>query len=106
MFVSYSQSDTVSIPNGALGLYLGGPEFSTPLLIKDYLVALAKSKLPKLTGEIYGEVIVNCLTCLDKDNPDFGDESEFQDSDGVLVGVRYIEKICHFRRCMERYKLI
>ena len=76
-FVLYTQSDTISTPNGALGLYLGGPEFSTPLLMKDYLVALAKSKLPELTGEIYGDIIVNCLTCLDKDNPDFGDKSEF-----------------------------
>ena len=105
-FISYTQSDTVSTPNGALGLHLGGPEFSTPLLMKDHLVALAKSKLPELTGEIYGEVVVNCLTCLDKDNPDFGDESEFQDSDGVLVGVKYIEKVCHFRRCIERYRLM
>jgi hypothetical protein len=33
------------------------------------------------------------LTCLDKDNADFGDEREFQDADGILVAVRYIEKV-------------
>ncbi|KAK3646849.1 hypothetical protein LTR56_008337 [Elasticomyces elasticus] len=104
-FVSYTQGDAVPTPTGALRLHLGDPEFSTPLLMKDHLVALAKSKLPESIREIYGKVVVNCLTCLDKDNPDFGDESEFQDSDGVLVGVRYIEKVCHFRKSSERYEL-
>jgi hypothetical protein len=39
------------------------------------------------------EVVVSCLTCLDKGNKDFGDESEFLDTDGILVGVRYVEKV-------------
>jgi hypothetical protein len=43
-------------------------------------------------GTSYGRVVETCLTCLDKDNVDFGDEKEFQDDDGVAVGVRYIEK--------------
>lgn len=40
----------------------------------------------------YTSVVLSCLTCLDRDNHAFGDESEFIDEDGVLVGVRYIEK--------------
>lgn len=44
-------------------------------------------------GTIYSEVVVTCLTCLDPENADFGNEDEFQDEDGILVGVRYIEKV-------------
>lgn len=40
------------------------------------------------------QVIVNCLSCIDTSTEDFGDESEFQDSDGILIGVKYIEKVC------------
>jgi len=43
-------------------------------------------------------VINRQLTCLDQDNEDFGDDSEFQDEDGVLVGVRYIEKVSYVDR--------
>ncbi|KAF3479607.1 uncharacterized protein GIQ15_06583 [Arthroderma uncinatum] len=60
---------------------------------KRTLVALARDELPKKMGDVYSRVVVNCLTCLDKDNADFGDESEFQDEDGVLVAVKYIEKV-------------
>ena len=45
-------------------------------------------------GERYEEIVVNCLTCLDKDNADFGDQRDFEDADGVVVGARYIEKVC------------
>ena len=38
-------------------------------------------------------MVETCLTCLDKDNIDFGDEDEFADEDGVVLGVRYIEKV-------------
>lgn len=61
--------------------------------IKIILVELARSRLPELMGRIYTDIVVTCLTCLDKDNKGFGDEKEFQDEDGVLVGVRYIEKV-------------
>ncbi|KAL1958928.1 hypothetical protein VTO42DRAFT_3481 [Malbranchea cinnamomea] len=61
--------------------------------IKSTLTALASDVLPKKMGDKYSQVVVNCLTCLDEDNPDFGDESEFQDEDGVLIAVKYIQKI-------------
>nr|POE87754.1 hypothetical protein CFP56_10983 [Quercus suber] len=104
-FVIYPHSGTLHTPNGVLGLHLGGSEFSAPRLMKDYLVALAINKLPGVIGDLYKEVVVNCLTCLDKDNLDFGDETEFQDADGVLVGVRYIEKVCHLRKSIECFRL-
>ncbi|OJJ97463.1 hypothetical protein ASPACDRAFT_32250 [Aspergillus aculeatus ATCC 16872] len=64
--------------------------------IKKMLVNLAETKLPCLMGNIFTEVVVSCLTCLDKNNELFGDEEEFLDDDGILVGVRYIEKVCCF----------
>ena len=34
-----------------------------------------------------------CLTCLDQGNQMFCDEKTLQDKDGVLAGVRFIERI-------------
>lgn len=64
-----------------------------PSSSKDHLLSLARGKLKSRMGTIYSEVVVTCLTCLDPENVDFGDEQEFQDQDGILVGVRYIEKV-------------
>ncbi|KAJ5356300.1 hypothetical protein N7517_010909 [Penicillium concentricum] len=61
--------------------------------IKSVLIDLAKSHLPRIMGRIYTDTVINCLTCLDSDSLLFQDESEFEDEDGILVGVRYIEKI-------------
>ena len=61
--------------------------------IKRKFVNMARQELPTLMGEKYTQVVVSCLTCLDKDNEGFGDESEFEDDDGILVGVRFIEKV-------------
>ncbi|KAF7510470.1 hypothetical protein GJ744_006316 [Endocarpon pusillum] len=92
-FLLYEDSATAPLPAPALGIALDGPEFKKPILIKEHLVALARRDLPKRMGERYEEIVVNCLTCLDQDNADFGDQSEFEDRDGVLIGVKYIEKI-------------
>ncbi|KAJ5894355.1 hypothetical protein N7495_006046 [Penicillium taxi] len=62
--------------------------------LKDYYVALAKDQLSIRMGERYAQVVFNCLTCLDETNEDFGDQTEFEDSDGILIGVKYIEKVC------------
>jgi hypothetical protein len=61
--------------------------------LKDHLVALAGSELPKWMGTSYSEIVKTCLTCLDTDNVDFGDEREFEDEDGIVVGVRFIQKV-------------
>ncbi|KAK4207894.1 hypothetical protein QBC37DRAFT_454276 [Rhypophila decipiens] len=60
---------------------------------KDHMVTLARERLPCVMGTKYAEIVETCLTCLDKENSDFGDASEFEDEDGVRVGVRYIEKV-------------
>lgn len=57
------------------------------------LVKLAQGSLPQKMGRRYAEMVVTCLTCLDKTNNDFGAEKEFQDENGIVVGVRYIEKV-------------
>ncbi|TKA77819.1 Glycogen phosphorylase [Friedmanniomyces simplex] len=49
--------------------------------------------LPQAMGEIYTEIVVSCLTCLDDDNNDFEECGDVDDVDGVLVGVKYIEKV-------------
>jgi hypothetical protein len=62
------------------------------VFLKDFLVGLAKEELPRKMGDRYAEVVVTCLTCLDRDG-DFGEEDEGADADGILVGVRFIETI-------------
>jgi hypothetical protein len=64
-----------------------------PELAKDTLLALARDLLPGRIGDRYAEIVETCLTCLDPDNVDFGDETEFEDADGIRVGARYIEKV-------------
>lgn len=92
--VMYDNSGRVKTPNTVL---LGQPleklRRQGPDQIKDLLVSLASHELARVVGDAYREVVVNCLTCLDEDNPDFGDDSEFKDADGVAVGVRYIGKV-------------
>lgn len=61
--------------------------------IKKEMVSTAEKIRPGKTGQRYAEVVVSCLTCLDANNERFGDEKDFYDEDGILVGVRYIEKV-------------
>ena len=70
------------------------PEFQKkrPFELKRHLVELAEQTLPSRMGEIYTDVVISCLTCLDSDSPAFGD-LEVMDSDGIVVGVRYIERV-------------
>lgn len=62
--------------------------------IKRVLVDLARDRLPGLVGELYTSLTVACLTCLDQgDDNTFGSQKELRDKDGIIVGVRYIEKV-------------
>ncbi|RYP45387.1 hypothetical protein DL769_011467 [Monosporascus sp. CRB-8-3] len=61
--------------------------------VKAELLALARDNLPEKMGTKYSRVVETCLTCLDEGNEDFNDETEFQDEDGILVTIRYIEKV-------------
>ncbi|KAJ5746946.1 uncharacterized protein N7511_008642 [Penicillium nucicola] len=59
---------------------------------KTNLVALATNELPQRMGDKFARIVINCLTCMDQTNYDFGDSQDFEDEDGVLIGVKYIEK--------------
>lgn len=63
--------------------------------IKSSLVAMAEAHLPEKMGRVYTNVVLACLTCLDPNNQGFGDEAELTDKDGIMVGVRYIEKVSY-----------
>lgn len=102
-FVSYKDS-SVAIPSSGTTLdpergSILGPETRT-LFFKENLLSLARGELRKRMGTKYSEVVVTCLTCLDPGNLDFGDEEEFQDEDGIEVGVRYIEKVRYRNRIL------
>ncbi|UKZ46567.1 hypothetical protein TrVGV298_000772 [Trichoderma virens] len=85
-------------PSASLGLGLDNLQFqaegsAVSSKIKNHLVNLARLKLPSRMGDKYTSVVVTCLTCLDQGNEDFGDDEEMRDDDGILVGVRFIEKV-------------
>lgn len=45
-------------------------------------------------GQTYTEIVTLCLTCLDfEETTLFGKEADLHDADGILVGVRFIEKV-------------
>lgn len=90
--VEYEADSKVAKATKTLGKPTGETERWQPSALKERLVDLARDLLPLHMGERYADVVVNCLTCLDSDNVDFGDPREFEDEDGVLVAVRYIEK--------------
>ncbi|KAK0722600.1 hypothetical protein B0T26DRAFT_851585 [Lasiosphaeria miniovina] len=93
-FVTYDGPDGAARPSKALGLARDGLELHNASELKDHLVALScSSALRAKVGTKYSKVVEMCLTCLDEDNMYFGDNREFQDEDGVSVGVRFIEKV-------------
>jgi hypothetical protein len=100
-FVWYPESggnDAAPMPGHALKMTLSDADFdgvqsAATGHTKDHLVRLARMELAARMGDLYTDIVVACLTCLDADNAAFGPEEELQDEDGILVGVRYVEKI-------------
>lgn len=78
------------------------PDTQSPTDLKTALVLMAKEQLPSKMGDRYCSIVVNCLTCLDEDNADFADEAQFQDESGILIGVKYIEKVSFNLQLLER----
>lgn len=62
-------------------------------MMKSTLIDLASARLASKMGQKFMSIVLACLTCLDKTDNGFGDEDEFIDGDGIVVGVRYIEKV-------------
>jgi hypothetical protein len=93
-FVQYSSLTSGPIPSQDYNFGAEKPDTASyPDFVKERLLSLARDLLPRHMGSKYANIVQTCLTCLDKGNEDFGDESEFQDRDGVLIAVRYIEKV-------------
>ncbi|KAK4166586.1 Serine/threonine-protein kinase-transforming protein Rmil [Cladorrhinum sp. PSN259] len=94
-FLEYRDREEEVIPSKSLGLTLKDFEYTeeSGARVKDHLVRVAKSRLPSRMGDRYTAVVVTCLTCLDPGNEDFGDPENMRDEDGILIGVRFIEKV-------------
>lgn len=72
-------------------------------VLKERYQALAQSDLPATMGQRYADVVLSCLTCLDHNDTEFGDERDFEDDDEMLVGVRYMEKVSIMLRVLLTY---
>ncbi|CRJ87866.1 hypothetical protein BN1723_001476 [Verticillium longisporum] len=94
-----SPSDTAApVPGISLGLALSDSHFQKNNTggdgrLKEHLVGMAKTILPSRLGDLYTDVVVRCLTCLDPENEVFGSQEQYLDEDGIVVGVRFIESI-------------
>jgi serine/threonine protein kinase len=94
-FINDNPQERGAYASPILGLSeLRGPQLITFLQTqgKEHLLSLAASRLPQFMEDRYADIVKTCLTCLDPENEDFGDQWEFEDEDGILVGARYIEK--------------
>jgi hypothetical protein len=93
MWESLITYDTVGVAHPS-SVFDHDPRKRDASFVKDHFVHLSRSiALRGKMGNKYSELVQTCLTCLDEDNFDFGDEGDFQDEDGTAVGVRYIEKV-------------
>lgn len=95
-FVHYNEDSQVAGPDSELpidSLVSAKNKRKAAAEIKAILIEKALSHLPQIMGKIYAEVVVSCLTCIDRDSSLFKEASEFEDEDGIIVGVRYIEKV-------------
>lgn len=64
---------------------------SLQLRMKERLVDMAKRRLPSRMGDVYIEVVLACLKCLDPGHT-LGNEDR-ADKDGTFVGVTFIDQI-------------
>ncbi|CAI7678717.1 unnamed protein product [Penicillium pancosmium] len=97
-FVHYTEDRQVAGPDSELpidSLVVAKNKRKAAAEIKAILVKKALAHLPQLMGKIYTDVVVSCLTCIDRDSQFFKEASDFEDDDGIIVGVRYIEKILY-----------
>jgi hypothetical protein len=65
---------------------------SARLRIKEQLVEIAIRQLPSRVGDVYTDIVLACLRCLDQGNGMFGDGNP-EDKDGIIVGIRFIDHI-------------
>lgn len=63
--------------------------------IKKELTTLAKTGLPNLVDDRYIELVLACLSCLDRGEGNVFDvpNGGLNDRDGIIIGLRYIENV-------------
>ncbi|KIX07875.1 uncharacterized protein Z518_02529 [Rhinocladiella mackenziei CBS 650.93] len=95
-FVLWKEDADEPTPSRALGIddvLKLKDERKTASEVKKVLIRMAEECLPNRMGKRYTEVVLACLTCLDKGATGLGDERDFLDVNGTVVAVRYIEKV-------------
>lgn len=95
-FVISSDGNTALAPHQELDLHLDKNEHGRAKRLKQTFTDLATHRLPAKMGQIYTDVVLSCLKCLDTNNEAFGDQGKLEDEDGIEVGVQYIEKVWFF----------
>ncbi|KFY92772.1 hypothetical protein V498_04742 [Pseudogymnoascus sp. VKM F-4517 (FW-2822)] len=98
-FVHYPllNPNAAPVPPASFELQISDEDFTAPhltarLRTKDQFVELAKRDLPSRVGNVYTEIVITCLTCLDPGSRMFGNNNQ-EDGDGIIVGIRFIEQI-------------
>lgn len=93
-FVHFSGEYAVPAPSLSIADHLENKDRKVRAFdIKRVLEKAAETLLPGCMGTVYTRLVLSCLTCLDPGNQYFGGEENFQDQDGILIAVRYIEKV-------------
>jgi hypothetical protein len=99
-FVSYEASyydngTTVAVPSekiAHMSLHEEKDRRNVAFKNKSILETLAEQELPVRMGQRYTDVVLSCLQCLD--NGEYGgSNAEFVDEDGLVIGVRFVERI-------------
>lgn len=93
-FVNFKDGGPVPAPSLSIAEHLEKKDPKARAFeIKRVLERAAETLLPGRMGSVYTRLVLSCLTCLDPGNQYFGGEQNFQDQDGILIAVRYIEKV-------------
>ena len=95
-FVCYEENDTTSSPFLNLPMHFDSREWNMSadsLPSKGRFVEMARACLPQRVGNIYTDVVVDCLTCLDEENGAFGALTSSPNDIGTLTGIQYVESI-------------
>jgi hypothetical protein len=61
--------------------------------LRDYLVELAKEKLPHRMGDQFTEIVLTCLTCLDDSDDGQQAQAVVTSSEDLPVAVEFVERI-------------
>ncbi|KAI0478341.1 hypothetical protein F4859DRAFT_504168 [Xylaria cf. heliscus] len=99
-FVWYPTHDSDAIPVPGMALEFScsdkdfeGVKFTGQRQTQEMLMVLAKKRLPARVGDIYTNIVITCLTCLNPDNETFSMKEGMTDEDGIIIGVRFVEHI-------------